>query len=99
MPSQQLADPREKWVFRLYIAGEAPNSQLAVVNFTIISREYLPVACDVEIIDILKDPLRALNDGILVTPILVKLSPLPIVKVVGNLTDHARVLQVLGLNG
>jgi hypothetical protein len=50
-----------------------------------------------EIIDVLKYPLRALADGVVVTPSLAKLSPLPAATVVGNLSDKTGLLRVLGI--
>jgi circadian clock protein KaiB len=82
---------------RLYIVGRAPNSTRAIANLQAISDQFLSGRCRVEIIDVLDDPRRALADGILVTPTLVKLTPLPVQKIVGNLTDHARVCFALGL--
>lgn len=82
---------------RLYLVGRAPNSQQAVANLQAIVNGQLAGRCQVEIIDVLDNPQRALTDGILVTPTLVRLSPLPVQKIVGNLADHAKVRYALGL--
>jgi circadian clock protein KaiB len=82
---------------RLYVAGGAPNSVRAIANLAAICKEHLQSAFNLEIIDVLKSPLRALADGVLVTPHLAKLSPSPAAKVVGNLSDRASVLTALGL--
>ncbi len=87
------------WEFRLYIAGEAPNSRFAMANLEAIRRDCLPEGSELEIVDILQEPQRAFQDGILVTPTLVKLAPLPACKIIGSLNDRARVLQALGLPG
>ena len=50
-----------------------------------------------EIVDVLRQPRRALEDSVLVTPMLLKLSPRPICRIVGNLDDTSRVLRLLGL--
>lgn len=84
-------------VFRLYIAGRAPNSLRAQSNLKAICDRYLPDQTQVEIIDILMDPIRALDDDVLLTPTLVKVSPLPAWQIVGNLSDHSAVLAALGL--
>ena len=83
---------------RLYVAGGAPNSVRAIANLAAICKEHLPSAFKLEIIDVLKSPLRALADGILVTPHLAKLSPAPSAKIVGNLSDRASVLTALGIS-
>jgi circadian clock protein KaiB len=87
------------WTFKIYVAGAAPNSLRAIANLYAILRQYLPEKHSVEIIDVLEDPLVALRDGILVTPTLVRLNPLPVRKVLGSLDDRETVLAALGLGG
>jgi len=84
-------------VMRLYIANNAPNSVRAVANLAAICKEHLGDKYKLEIIDVLEYPLRALADGILVTPSLAKLSPSPAAKIIGNLSDKESVLQALGI--
>jgi circadian clock protein KaiB len=83
--------------FRLYVAGDAPNSLLAVANLRAICREFLAERHEIEIVDVLREPKRVLADDILLTPALVKLSPAPVRKIVGNLSQREPVLQALGL--
>ena len=80
---------------RLYVAGNAPNSLRAVENAKAICEEYFAAAHDLEIVDLLVHPQRALADGIIVTPTLVKLLPLPVQRVIGNLSDTQQVLLTL----
>ena len=82
---------------RLYIANNAPNSLRAAANLAAICREYLNDRFTLETIDVLEHPLRALADGILVTPSLAKISPLPAAKIVGNLGEKTDVLRALGI--
>ena len=84
-------------VMRLYIANSAPNSVRAVANLAAICKEHLEDNFKLEIIDVLEYPLRALADGILVTPSLTKVSPSPTAKIVGNLSDKGSVLHALGI--
>jgi circadian clock protein KaiB len=84
-------------VMRLYIANDAPNSVRAVANLEAICKEHLKDKFKLEIIDVLETPLRALADGILVTPSLTKVSPSPAAKIVGNLSDKRSVLHALGI--
>jgi circadian clock protein KaiB len=86
-------------VMCLYIADSAPNSVQAVANLEAICKEHLKDKFKLEIIDVLEYPLRALADGIIVTPSLAKLSPSPAAKVVGNLSDKGSVLRALGIKG
>ena len=53
----------------------------------------------IEIVDVFKEPERALDDGIFLTPTLVKLLPLPIRRIVGTLSESDIVLRTLGLTG
>jgi circadian clock protein KaiB len=84
-------------VLRLYIAGSAPNSVQAIANLEAICQEYLKDGHKLEVVDVLEHPGRAMAEGVLVTPSLAKLSPLPVANVVGNLSDRAKVLLALGL--
>src|SRR5579859_2945839 len=84
-------------VLRLYISKNAPNSIRAAANLAAICKEYLEDKFRLEIVDVLEYPLRALADGILVTPSLAKISPSPAAKIVGNLSDKSNVLHALGI--
>ncbi len=103
VPSQKGARSptrdRETTLFRLYVADETPNSVRAVANLQSIGKEYLQGRYRLELVDILQEPLRALSEGVLVTPTLVRLSPLPVRKIVGDLSDRNVVLQALALAG
>jgi circadian clock protein KaiB len=80
---------------RLYVSGNAPNSVRAIANAKAICATHFESRCDLEIIDLLAQPLRALADEIIVTPTLIKLLPLPVQRVVGNLSDTSQVLLAL----
>jgi circadian clock protein KaiB len=75
----------ERVIIRLYIAGGAPNSVRAMANLNSICGEYLKDHYELEIIDILQQPLRALVDGVMITPTLSKVSPQPATRLVGDL--------------
>ena len=81
---------------RLYVAGNAPNSLRAIANARAICDQHFALRHELEIVDLLEHPRRALADGILVTPTLLKLRPLPVQRVIGNLSDTSRVLLTLG---
>lgn len=83
--------------FRLYVAGQSPNSALAETNLRALWAEHWTGPARLELIDVLKSPARALADGIVVTPTLVRLTPTPRVSLIGALTDTARVRAALGL--
>jgi circadian clock protein KaiB len=85
-------------VMCLYVAGRAPNSVKAVANLEAICRRHLKEGYKLEVVDVCEHPLRALNDGILVTPSLAKVSPAPTANVIGNLSDTGSVLAALGVH-
>jgi len=89
---------RPVFKFRLFIAADTLNSVQAASNLNALCKAHLPGRHEIEVIDVFKDPKRALADGIRMTPTLVKLAPGPVRRVVGNLTDTDRVLQTLGLD-
>jgi len=83
--------------FRLYLAGDTRNSMLALANLSALCEARLPKRHKIEVVDVLRDPKRALAEGIFMTPTLVKLAPSPVQKIVGTLEEIGRVLGVVGL--
>ena len=83
--------------FRLYVAGDAPNSVQAVANLQAICREHLPERHEIEIVDVVSQPKKALEDGVLLTPTVVRLAPMPVRKIIGNLSNAQTVLQTFGI--
>jgi circadian clock protein KaiB len=83
--------------FRLYVTGNAPNSLLAIANLADLCGRYLADRHQVEVIDLLEHPERALADGVYMTPTLVKLAPPPEVRFVGSLSEPAPIIATLGL--
>ena len=80
---------------RLYVAGNAVNSLHAIARLNALCEEHFPQAHDLEVVDMLAHPQRALADGVLVTPTLLKLQPLPARRIVGGLNDTSLVLRLL----
>jgi circadian clock protein KaiB len=81
---------------RLYVAGNAPNSLSAIANAKAICLEHYTDNWELEIVDLMEQPLRALADEIIVTPTLLRLQPLPMRRVIGNLNDLGQVFLALG---
>lgn len=98
MPKPVSANPppaqQRQIRLRLYVSGDAPNSVSA--NAKAICEKYFPARSDLEVVDLIVDPLQALADGIIVTPTLIRLLPLPARRIVGNLNDTTKVLLALG---
>jgi circadian clock protein KaiB len=80
---------------RLYVVGRAPNSVLAIANIKAICSKHFAAGHEIEVVDLLEHPLRGLSDAIVVTPTLVRLQPLPTMRVIGNLSDTPQVLLAL----
>jgi circadian clock protein KaiB len=73
---------------RLYIAGNAPNSLLARRNLDAALQSLDPASYRLEVIDCMSDPMRTLEDGIVVTPTLRRTVPEPQTTVIGTLSDE-----------
>ena len=84
--------------FRLYVAGDTQNSIQALANLRKICQTYLADSHEIELLDVFKEPSLTLEQGIYMTPRLVKLSPSPVIKIVGTLSQTDIILQTLGLD-
>lgn len=82
---------------RLYFAAGSPHSVHAIHNLQQICRKHLGSAYQLELIDVLREPARALRDEVLVTPTLVVVSPEPGAILIGDLSPTTAVLDALGL--
>lgn len=90
------ADADGTMVLRLYVAGNGPNSVAARANLRrILATAKRPHS--LEIVDCLEQPMRALNEGVLVTPTLIRRDATPPVTIIGSLNDATRVREALGL--
>lgn len=92
-----LTQPREeKHVLRLYIAGKSSRSILAISNLKSICKTYLNGHYELEIIDLFQFPGLAQGEQIIAAPTLIKKSPLPLRRIIGDMSNTDKVL--LGLN-
>lgn len=82
--------------FRLYVLGNNPAGKRAMINFEKIARALFGNQADLEVVDILQDPARAEEDRIIAVPALVRLSPLPSIKIIGDLTDTPNLRAFFG---
>lgn len=90
-------NPTETCELKLYIANMNPTSRRAVQNLKRICAEYLEGKYSLEIVDLLKNPERAKSDQIAAIPALIRVSPLPIRKLIGDLSDTEKVISSLEL--
>lgn len=83
--------------FRLYVATGTLNSTQAMANLNALCRAHLEGRHEIEVVDVFREPQRALAEEIRMTPTLLKLTPLPVRRIVGSLSQTQRVLDTLGL--
>ena len=90
------ADVR-RYELRLYIAGVTPRSEEAIRNVKTLCETHLSGRYDLQIIDIYQQPVLAKGEQILAAPTLIKKLPLPLRRLIGNMTDEEKVLVGLDL--
>jgi circadian clock protein KaiB len=83
---------RKTWRLRLYVAGQTPKSISALANLKRLCDEHLAGRYHIEVIDLVRQPHLARRDDIVVVPTLVRQLPLPIRKIIGDLSNVERVL-------
>jgi circadian clock protein KaiB len=88
---------KNRWLLRLYVAGQTPRSIKALDNLKKICEENVADCYEIEVVDLLKDPKLAAGDQILALPTLVRKLPPPVKKIIGDLSDKERVLVGLDM--
>lgn len=96
-PKEQTTKPSDVWELRLYVAGQTPKSLTAFANLKKICDEHLKGKYTIEVIDLCKEPQLAAGDQILAIPTLVRKLPVPIRKIIGDLSNTERVLVGLDI--
>jgi circadian clock protein KaiB len=89
---------RSIYKFRLYVADNTKNSIQARENLHALCQTHLAGRHEIEIVDVFKEPQRAILEGVRMTPTLLRLAPLPIRRLVGTLADTQRVVETLELD-
>jgi circadian clock protein KaiB len=87
----------EKYVLRLYVAGMTPKSTKALANVKRICEEHLKDRCELEVIDIYQQPKLAKGEQIVAAPTLIKRLPLPLRRLIGDMSDTEKFLVGLDL--
>ena len=88
---------KEIWQLRLYVAGNTPRSVAALANLRRYCEQYLLGRYEIEIIDLLIQPQLAAGDQILAIPTLVRKVPVPVRKIIGDLSNEEKVLVGLDI--
>ena len=94
--SKSARPKEERWELRLYVAGNTTRSAAALTNLKKYCEEHLKGRYKIEVIDLLIHPQLAEGDQILAIPTLVRKVPVPIRKIIGDLSNEEKVL--VGLN-
>ena len=95
---QSLAKPGgPRYELRLYVAGITPRSARAIANIKQICEEHLKGHYDLQVIDLYQQPVLAKGDQIIAVPTLIKKLPMPLRRLIGDLSDREQVLIGLDL--
>jgi circadian clock protein KaiB len=87
----------ERWILRLYVAGNTARGASALRNLEDVCEEHLPGRYRIEVVDLLKHPQLARGDQIVALPTLVRRLPPPMKKIIGDLSNQERLLVGLDL--
>ena len=93
------ANGSQTYAFRLFVAGNEPNSIEARQNLARLCEKYLKGRHRIEIVDVLKNTAAAIRHHVLVTPTLIAIEPERVVTLLGNLSNTRHVVAALRLNG
>lgn len=87
----------DKYILKLYVTGTTPNSERAIANLKKLFDDDLNLKYELIVIDVLDNPQLAEDNRILATPTLIKELPLPLRRLIGDLSDKEKVLLGLEL--
>jgi circadian clock protein KaiB len=97
LENTNLLNEEENWILRLYVAGKTPKCMTAFANLKKICEVELKGKYTIELIDLLENPHLSKDDQILAIPTLVRKLPVPVRKIIGDLSNTGRVLIGLGI--
>src|SRR5690349_4499469 len=86
-----------RYVLRLYVTGATEKSARAIANLRALCDQHLAGRYDLEVVDVYQEPLLALEGHILAAPTLVKSAPLPVRRLIGDLSDHDKLFAALDI--
>lgn len=95
--SKPIATGRQQYVLQLYVAGSTPQSSRAITNLKAICETHLKDRYELTVIDLYLHRELAQGEQIVVAPMLVRLSPEPVRRMIGDLSHTDRVLAGLDL--
>jgi len=97
-PDQEDMSVKEVYILRLFITGASPNSLRAIANLKEICETHLKGNYELEVIDVYQQPLIAQSEQVIALPMLIKMSPSPVRRLIGDMSDTEKVLRGLGLS-
>jgi circadian clock protein KaiB len=95
---QKEDDKQSKYQLRLFITGASPNSLRALTNLRDLCELHMPGGYDLEVIDVYQQPAIAMEQQVIALPMLLKMHPLPVKRLIGDMSNSDKVLTGLGLN-
>jgi circadian clock protein KaiB len=93
----QSQPPNDTWKFQIFTAGKTAKYSRAVANLRSICDQYLPCGYSIEVVDLLADPERATTEAIIAVPTVIRKSPPPERRVIGDLSRTEEVLKGLDI--
>lgn len=87
-----------RWKFVLYVAGRSPKSMTALGNVQRLCDEHLQDDYEIKVVDLLVNPELAQQDQVFAVPTLVRRTPQPVKRIIGDLSDYQRTLINLDLH-
>jgi circadian clock protein KaiB len=100
MSGERMMDAAEKPLkLTLYVAGQTPKSVAAIRNLERIATEHMAGKVEIEVIDLRQHPQLAREHNIVAIPTLVRSLPVPVQKIIGDLSDQEKVLVHLQVEG
>ncbi len=93
---ETIGAPKE-FKLRLFITGTTPNSIKAITNLKAFCEEHLKDRYDLEIVDVYQEPGLAASEQIVALPILIKSAPLPVKRLIGDMSDIDKMFKGLGI--
>ena len=93
----QVDSQDKQYVLRLYVTGTTPQSLRAIANVKKLCEEYLKGRYQMEVVDLYQQPQLAQGEQIIATPTLIKKLPLPLRRIIGDMSKTERVLVGLDL--
>jgi len=88
---------KQVYILRLFITGASPNSSRAIANLKELCETHLKGNYELEIIDVYQQPLIAQSEQVIALPMLIKMSPSPVRRLIGDMSNTEKVLRGLGL--